>query len=195
LKEAVSTKATHCVYISLNNTEVEIQNSYFEENHTQYILHIITIAEKSSIYLPELFETVVAHTTDTILILDTFKEGCDDPKILFANKAFCNLSGYTLSEVLGNNPLMFIGLETDLEEISRLRTSLKNDHPIQLSLLSYKKSGEKFWLNISVTPIYDKSGNLLQWLSLGRDITIYKNEELRKAFKEKLDRCLGNPKI
>jgi hypothetical protein len=45
---------------------------------------------------------------------------------------------------------MFIGLETDLEEISRLRTSLKNDHPIQLSLLSYKKSGEKFWLNISV---------------------------------------------
>ncbi|MDI9876558.1 PAS domain S-box protein [Flectobacillus rivi] len=193
LKEAVSTKATHSVYISLNNTEVEIQNSYFEENHTQYILHIITIAEKSSIYLPELFETVVAHTTDTILILDTFKEGCDDPKILFANKAFCNLSGYTLSEVLGNNPLMFIGLETDLEEISRLRTSLKNDHPIQLSLLSYKKSGEKFWLNISVTPIYDKSGNLLQWLSLGRDITIYKNEELRKAFKEKVRSLFRQP--
>jgi hypothetical protein len=39
-------------------------------------------------------------------------------------------------------------------------------------------------VNISVTPIYDKSGNLIQWLSLGRDITIYKNEELRKPLKK-----------
>jgi PAS domain-containing protein len=113
------------VYISLNNTEVEIQNSYFEENHTQYILHIITIAEKSSIYLPELFETVVAHTTDTILIMDTFKEGFE-PKILFANKAFCDLVGYSLSEILGNSPMMFTGAETDREQIDRLRTSSEN---------------------------------------------------------------------
>lgn len=192
LKEAVSTKATHTVYISLNNTEVEIQNSYFEENQTQYILHIITIAEKSSIYLPELFETVVAHTTDTILIMDTFKEG-SEPKILFANKAFCDLVGYSLSEILGNSPMMFTGAETDREQIDRLRTSSENCQPIQLSLLNYRKSGEKFWLNISVTPIYDKSGNLLQWLSLGRDITIYKNEELRKAFKEKVRSLFRQP--
>jgi PAS domain S-box-containing protein len=71
----------------------------------------------------------------------------------------------------------------------------KIDQPIQLSLLNYKKSGEKFWLSISVTPIYDKSGNLIQWLSIGRDITIYKNEELRKAFKEKFEPYLDNPKI
>jgi PAS domain S-box-containing protein len=193
LKTVASTKATNTVYISLNNIEVEIQNSYFEENHAEYILHIITVAEKSSIYLPELFETVVAHTTDTILILDTFKEGSPDPKVLFANKAFCELSGYTLSEVLGNNPMMFVGPETNLEEIARLKTSLKNYQSIQLSLLNYKKSGEKFWLNISVTPIYDKAGNLLQWLSLGRDITIYKNEELRKTFKEKVRTLFRQP--
>ncbi|MDI9879269.1 PAS domain S-box protein [Flectobacillus longus] len=193
LKTVASTKATNTVYISLNNTEVEIQNSYFEENHAEYILHIITIADKSSIYLPELFETVVAHTTDTILIMETFKEGGPDPKILFVNKAFCDLSGYTLSEVLGNTPMVFIGLETDLEEINRLRTSLRNCQPVQLSLLHYKKSGEKFWLNISVSPIYDKSGRLLQWLSLGRDITIYKNEELRKSFKEKVRTLFRQP--
>lgn len=192
LNNATLTKATHTVFTSLNNTEVEIQHSYFEENRTQYILHIITIAEKSGIYLPELFETVVAHTTDTILIMDNFKEGAD-PKILFANKAFCDLAGYTLSEVLGNTPMMFVGAETDYEQINRLRTSSKNYQPIQLSLLSYKKSGEKFWLNISVTPIYDKSGNLLQWLSLGRDITIYKNEELRKSFKEKVRALFRQP--
>lgn len=192
LKEVLATSAPNTVYISLNNTEVEVQNTYFQENGIQYILHIITIAEKSSIYLPELFETVVAHTTDTILIMDTFKEGAE-PKILFANKAFCDLVGYSLSEILGNSPMMFTGAETDREQIDRLRTSSENCQPIQLSLLNYKKTGEKFWLNISVTPIYDKAGNLIQWLSIGRDITIYKNEERRKAFKEKVRTLFRQP--
>ena len=192
LKEVLATSATNTVYISLNNTEVEVQNTYFLENGIQYILHIITIAEKSSIYLPELFETVVAHTTDTILIMDIFKEG-SEPKILFANKAFCDLVGYSLSEILGNSPMMFTGAETDREQIDRLRTSSENCQPIQLSLLNYKKTGEKFWLSISVTPIYNKSGNLIQWLSIGRDITIYKNEELRKAFKEKVRTLFRQP--
>jgi PAS domain S-box-containing protein len=44
--------------------------------------------------------------------MDTFKEG-SEPKILFANKAFCDLVGYSLSEILGNSPMMFTGAETD----------------------------------------------------------------------------------
>jgi hypothetical protein len=34
---------------------------------------------------------------------------------------------------------------------------------------------------------------LIQWLSIGRDITIYKNEELRKAFKEKVRTLFRQP--
>jgi PAS domain-containing protein len=93
LKEVFSTKATNTVYISLNNTEVEVQNTYFQENGIQYIFHIITIAEKSSIYLPELFETVVAYYR-----YDSYHgylQRSAEPKILFANKAFCDLVGYS----------------------------------------------------------------------------------------------------
>ncbi|MFY7829467.1 MAG: PAS domain S-box protein [Flectobacillus sp.] len=186
LKNVVLTKGTHTTQVLLDNIDIEIQNSYFEENQTAYILHVITLAEKGSIYLPELFETMVAHTTDIILILDKASAEGLEPKILFANQAFCRLTGYKLDEVLGNTPDFLVGPATDLEQLVYLKESLKNHNKARLSFLLYKKSGETFWVNISVSPIYDQSGNLLQWLALGRDITVFKTEESRKAFKEKV---------
>ena len=49
--------------------------------------------------------------------------------------------------------------------------------PARVDLINYKKSGEAFWVDLEVSPVWDEARKLTHWVAVGRDITERKTAE------------------
>ncbi len=108
---------------------------------------------------------VAKHTTDSVLITD------DKGKILWANLAFTKLTGYLLDEVLGKKPGTFLqGEETSQESIQLLREAEKSFSDIEIELVNYSKSGEKYWVRLKISAIVNAYGER-RFIAIQTDIT------------------------
>ena len=128
----------------------------------------------------KLLESVITNATDSVLITEA--EPIDDPGplILYANDAFTKMTGYTADEVIGKSPRILQGPKTDKAELARLKEHLRNWQPYEATLVNYKKNGEEFWINFSITPVADEKGWFTHWISIERDVTEWKNREIQK---------------
>lgn len=136
----------------------------------------------------KLLESVITNTNDAVLITEA--EPLDDPgpKIIYVNEAFTRMTGYTAEEVIGKSPRILQGPESDYEELQKLGNALRNWQPYEITTLNYKKNGEPFWINFTVTPVADEKGWFTHWIAVERDVTKIKHaeQELQKAYDEKL---------
>jgi PAS domain S-box-containing protein len=104
----------------------------------------------------------------------------------FANDAYCRYFDKPADEVLGQNVLIFIEEEDKdlfLEQISKLSPQnpvMTPDHRV------ITKSGEIRWNHWCTRAIYNDSGNLVEYQSVGRDITERKRAEEALKASEKL---------
>ena len=134
-----------------------------------------------------LLESVITHASDAVLITEA--EPFDDPgpRIVYVNNAFTKMTGYSAEEVIGKSPRLLQGPKTDQLELKRLSNCIRNWQPCEVTIINYKKNGEEFWINFSVTPISDDKGWFTHWISIERDVTERKKTEqaLETAYEEK----------
>jgi PAS domain S-box-containing protein len=119
-----------------------------------------------------MFESVVVNSKDSVII--TKAEPLDSPigpRIIYVNDAFCELTGFTKEEAIGNTPRMLQGELTSKTAKQEMRRGLKKWEPIQIDILNYKKNKEIFWVALSIVPVKDKNGWFTHWVSIQRDIT------------------------
>jgi PAS domain S-box-containing protein len=128
----------------------------------------------------KLLESVITNTNDSILITEAEPFDEPGPRILYVNEAFTKLTGYTAEEVIGKTPRILQGPKTDSATLEKLKTCLKNWEACETTLVNYKKNGEEFWINFSITPVADEKGWFTHWIAIERDITESKNEEIQK---------------
>jgi len=91
--------------------------------------------------------------------------------IVFANKAFLILSGYTLEEVLGQDPHFMNGEKTDPEAIQRYQTAIKEGRDEMLEILQYRKDGTPFRAALFASPLSDGQGTVTNHFLSYLDIT------------------------
>ena len=129
----------------------------------------------------KLLEKVVTETNQSILIADA-TEGMDTP-IIYANNAFTNISGYTLAEVIGQNPrLLHKDMEVgDDEGRNIMRNAIKNCIPWRVEVLNTNKNGKHYWADIAGFPVYDKTlEKYSHWVAIKSDITKRKEAEAER---------------
>ncbi|MGV3540457.1 MAG: PAS domain S-box protein [Rufibacter sp.] len=124
-----------------------------------------------------LLESVVTNAHEAISISQVEPHTPHQLRTIFFNKAFTELTGYTEEEILGKDPLLLNGPETNLATVAWLEELIKTHHTGEVELLNYRKNGEKFWALLSVVPIFNKEGTLTHWISMQRDITGRKQYE------------------
>ena len=129
----------------------------------------------------KLLESVITHTRDSILITKADPLGGPDTRIIYANEAFTKMTGYLPEEVTGKSPRFLQGPKTGKTELEQINNSLKNWQPCEATVVNYKKNGEEFWINFSFTPVADEKGQYTHWISIARNVTRQKNEELQNA--------------
>ncbi|MBT1700210.1 PAS domain S-box protein [Fulvivirgaceae bacterium PWU4] len=136
---------------------------------------------------------MVANTTTNMVVL---ADG--EGKIAWVNPAFTRITGYSLEEVKGKKPGSFLqGPATDGAIIALMREKLSKGTGFKdVEIINYNKDGKPYWVSIEVQPIYDRAGQVTQFIAIQSDITerkatqhalLERNEELVKINAE-LDR-------
>jgi PAS domain S-box-containing protein len=134
----------------------------------------------------KLLESVITNTSDAILITDAESFDEPGPRIIYVNEAFTKMTGYTAEEVIGKTPRILQGPKSDKAELAKLSKAIRNWESCEITTVNYKKNGEEFWINFSVTPVANEKGWFTHWIAVERDVTKQKNEELKKELLGKI---------
>lgn len=95
-----------------------------------------------------------------------------DRKISWVNDAFHALSGFSLEEAVGRTPGSLLqGPGTDRETICKLREALNSLRQVRAEILNYKKSGETYWAELTITPLHSASNKHIGFVGFASDIT------------------------
>ena len=89
----------------------------------------------------------------------------DDNPIVFANKAFLDLTGYEESEIIGRNCRFLQGADTDRAAVADLRDAVARREAISLEILNYKRDGSAFWNAVFIAPVFDDHGELIYFFA------------------------------
>lgn len=124
-----------------------------------------------------LLETVITNTKDAVVITDSDNSKLSIPAIVFVNQAFTNMSGYVYDDVIGKSPIIFFGEKSDPAEIEKLTQCILLKKECEVELISYKKSGEEYWVRFSMVPVFNAEKEHTHWISIQRDVTERKLQE------------------
>uniref|UniRef100_UPI0031379380 PAS domain S-box protein n=1 Tax=Variovorax sp. YR752 TaxID=1884383 RepID=UPI0031379380 len=100
-----------------------------------------------------------------------------DGPIVYVNAAFERLTGYARAEVLGRSCRFLQGDERDQPGLDALRQALAEDRPCTVVLTNRRRDGQAFLNELSVMPIRDAGGVVVQHLGVLKDVT----EQVRAA--------------
>jgi len=131
------------------------------------------------------FARVVRETSLSTIITDP--SGVDNP-IVFANPAFCRLTGYRVGEVLGRNCRFLQGADTDAAAVAQIGAALRAQVPIEIDILNHRKNGTAFWNRLLIAPVYADSGSLAYFFASQIDVTAKRGaagEKLQAALQER----------
>ena len=119
---------------------------------------------------------VVKRTRNMVLMLDTAGQ------ITWVNAAFEQKTGWSLEEIKGRSPSTFLyDADHSRAALQRIHDALRNGEPALEEVLNTSRSGETFWVQVDLQPIFDDSGLLTGFLSLRTDITQRKEQEAALA--------------
>ena len=103
-----------------------------------------------------------------------------DFPIIFANRGFAAITGYNRDEILGQSCRFLQGDRTDPTLVQDMRAALANRQPFRGTIRNYRKDGTAFWNSLSITPVFDEAGALLNYVGVQVDVTA-QVEALEKA--------------
>ncbi|MCC7547690.1 MAG: EAL domain-containing protein [Burkholderiales bacterium] len=113
--------------------------------------------------------------------------------IVYVNGAFARMTGYAADEVLGRSPRFLHGPETSQAALALLRESARAGRAEHAELMNYRKSGEAYWVDVSMVPVPDASGEITHWVAIGHDITARKLQEAEITRLAMEDHLTGLP--
>lgn len=79
------------------------------------------------------------------------------------------MTGFDEADILGKTCSVMQGPETSAETIATIGDALDAGEPISIEILNYRKSGETFWNDLSITPIRDHSGIITHFTGVTRN--------------------------
>ena len=125
---------------------------------------------------------VIAATSSGILITDAT---APRHPILHANPAFRLLTGYAEEDVLGQSPQFLNGLHTDRAAIEKIGLALQDGRACRVIVRHYRKNGTPFWNEVTLSPVKNRAGEVVQYIWVMTDAT--QRQQAEEALKDSHD--------
>jgi two-component system, cell cycle sensor histidine kinase and response regulator CckA len=121
----------------------------------------------------------VEQSSSSIVITDT------QGKIEYVNPYFCQLTGYSENETIGQNPRILKSDQTNPELFVEMWQTITDGREWRGEFVNRKKDGDLFWEFVSISPIKDEKGEITHFLGIKEDITEQKKleDQLRQSQK------------
>ncbi|HOJ44576.1 MAG TPA: PAS domain S-box protein [Bacilli bacterium] len=128
---------------------------------------------------------IIKHAIESSLV-GVIITGADN-LIQYTNPYISKLTGYTEEEMLGQKPAIFKSGYHDKDFYDELWKQLGHGHEWVGEFKNRRKSGEIYWESASIAPIFDETGNLINYIGIKVDITEKKYlESIEKVNQAKL---------
>ncbi len=161
-------------------------------------IHYSTQKNKKDITLKAL-TTLVSRTSEELdernYYLKQFKDAVnqsaifsatdENGKILYVNKNFETISGYTNDELLGKTHNIVKSDDVPTETFKDMWRTIKSGKIWKGLLKNISKSGKPYYVLSEISPIYNKDGTLKEYIGIRNDVT--ELEEYKYILKNELD--------
>ena len=123
---------------------------------------------------------VAAETTRMAMVFADAKEA--NHPLIFANDSFLSLAGYDREEVLGQSFDFLMGRPVDPKALAQVEAAFAGSSENEFEIRFRRKNGSMLWAAIFISPILDKTGNVVQHFASFVDLSKHKQEEDRLRF-------------
>ena len=127
----------------------------------------------------------VEQSADTVIV--TNRQGI----IEYVNPAFESLTGYRHDEVCGKTPRILKSGEQGPETYLEMWNTILAGNVYRGILVNRKKNGELYYVEESICPVRDSSGQVTHFIANGRDLTERLRLEAQLLQSQKMD-AIGN---
>lgn len=107
----------------------------------------------------------IEQIDDTVMIANK------DGEITFVNDAYCIHTGYSREESIGKKTCILKSGEHDKSFYEHMWKQILADRIFRGLVINKKKSGELFYEEKTITPIKNDTGDIVSFVSTGKDIT------------------------
>jgi len=108
---------------------------------------------------------VAKNTNNGVLMLNNNRE------ITWANDAFLERSGYSLSEIIGKNSTYYLFDKTSVSFYEKVSIAMDKQKKISVELVRKSKNGNEYWVDLNIQPLFDNAKKLMGFMFVEFDIT------------------------
>ncbi len=109
--------------------------------------------------------TAVEQVQEAVVITDPLGT------IEYVNPAFERMTGYTREEAIGEKPSLLKDLDDDPELFETLKQTLGPGNTWAGRLEKKRKDGTPYFEDVTISPVKDSSGNIINYVAIKRDIS------------------------
>jgi len=167
----------------------EIQSLAIAFNASNEAMHMETLKREirereleDAVRKNAMLATAIEATTTGVSISDPNQP--DNP-LIYCNNAFCEMTGYGAEDVLGRNCKFLRGEDTDPKATKEIRDAIANHRPTTVELVNYRKDGSTFWNLLTIFPVFDNDGTLINFVGTHQDISAMKSAEAERMRLER----------
>lgn len=113
--------------------------------------------------------------------------------IEYVNPKFEEVSGYSASEIRGKNPNFLRSGMTPLKVYEEMWHEITSGREWRGELCNQRKNGEKYWEQVSVSPLFNEEDEIVHYLAVKEDITQRKHYEEQLLKQANYDSLTGLP--
>ena len=122
-------------------------------------------------------EEIVRAINDASMGISLSDPSLQGNPVVYVNDAWEDVTGYEREHVLGRNPRMLQGPNTDPETVRSLASAVDEGTPITVEIRNYRPDGTPWWNKLRIAPVYDEDGELVHHVGFQNDVTDRKEAE------------------
>jgi PAS domain S-box-containing protein len=126
------------------------------------------IVKKDSGIIPQVLTAILDECVNGVTLADPDIEDCP---IIYANKSFERLTGYSQEDIIGKNCRFLQGEDREQDARYKINEAMKSHQAVDVTLRNYKKDGTLFHNHLKITPLLDSKERVLYYLGVQYDIT------------------------
>lgn len=128
---------------------------------------MLTIKKDAGI-IPQVLTAILDNCINGVTIADPDLPDCP---VVYANKAFEQLTGYDQNEIIGRNCRFLQANDREQEARVGIKNAMTTQQEVTVHLRNYKKNGNLFHNRLKITPLFDGKGNIIYFLGVQYDVT------------------------